>query len=59
MSTFSVQPLHSSLNPISIQFKEGKRRDGPHAMDKSKQSSLDRGPISSLKGYSVELTPLL
>ena len=57
--SFSVQPLHCRLNPISIELKAGKRRDRPLARDKSKQSSLDRGPISSLKGDSVELTPLL
>jgi len=56
---FSAQPSHCRLNPISIELKEGKRRDRLLARDQSKQSSLDRGPISSLEGFSVELTPLL
>jgi hypothetical protein len=56
---FSAQPLCCRLNPISIELKAGKRWDRLLARDKSKQSSINRGPISSLKGYSVELTPLL
>jgi hypothetical protein len=43
---------HSSVNPIGIQLKEGRRRDRPLARDKSKQSPFDVGAISSSQALS-------